>query len=144
MYLKLGTKIELDNKITNQIILQKIRLVLEGYRFDNIETINDSVHFRNNFWEFGFSGSYKSHISKGFLEIMIEDNKTKIFYKSYISIWGYLAVIVFIAIVGSYVNDFFLIGFLVLFFGLFLSYLTVKKGNLALMNKVKVKIEHNE
>ena len=144
MYLKLGTKIELDNKITNQIILQKIRLVLEGYRFDNIETINDSVHFRNNFWEFGFSGSYKSHISKGFLEIMIEDNKTKIFYKSYISIWGYLAVISFIAIVGSYVNDFFIIGFLVLFFGLFLSYLTVKKGNLALMNKVKVKIEHNE
>ncbi|MBN2348030.1 MAG: hypothetical protein JXJ22_04285 [Bacteroidales bacterium] len=144
MYLRLKTKIELDNRIENQIILQEIRSVLEDCRFDNIETINDSVLFRNNFWEFGSSASYKAHISKGFLQIITEDYKTKILYKSFIPLWGYLAVIGFIIIVGFRINDFFIIGFLVLFFGVFMSYLTVKNGNLALMNKLKDKMKHNK
>lgn len=151
MYLKLRTQIELENKIVKQIILQKIRLILEEYRFDNVETINDSVYFNNNFFGSGSSLSYKTHVSKGSFGIMLKDNKTIILYKSYISLWGYTAILAFIIIIiniiiiitGFHVKDIFFTGSVILFFGLFMSYLTVKEGNLVLMNKLKEKIERN-
>jgi hypothetical protein len=144
MYYKFITKIELKEESETQLVNQSIRQVLKEFRVDNIETLDNIVRFRNS----NISGKFRSNInymtiiSKGILTVINEDNKTKIIYESYAPFLGYLIFFLIFIVVGILVDlEIFFVFSFILFLAIFFSYLTIKNGSLALLKKVKERLE---
>jgi hypothetical protein len=143
MYYKHTTEIEFEEKIDTHIVNRSIRHILKGFHTDNIETFDNVVRFRNS----SFSGKCRSNIaymtivSKGTFNVINNNNKTKIKYETYSSFWGYILIFILICIAGLKDIDILIMGGLILSFALLMTYLTISKGGVGLLNRVKERIE---
>jgi hypothetical protein len=125
---------------------RSIRKALKEYKTDEFETKDNSVSFKNS----GISGKSRSNIAymtivdNGTFTVRHENNKTYILYESYSSYWLYVIIFLFLCFAGYQSLAFFIGGGLIFGFGVLMTYLTIRNGGLALLNKVKEQIENKK
>jgi len=146
MHYKYKTEIVLKGKIEIVMVNRSIRSVLKEYKTDKFETIDNKVKFKNyNFKKRGrLNIEYMSLVDRGTLTVNIEENKTKILLEAYSSLWGYFIFFAFFLITSLAEKDLSPVFMFLIFISivLYIDYLIISKGSIAMLSKIKDKIEN--
>jgi hypothetical protein len=146
MHYKYKTEIVLEGKIEIVMVNRSIRSVLKEYKTDKFATIDNKVKFKNyNFKKRGrLNIEYMSLVDNGTLTVNIEEDKTKIFLEAYSSLWGCFIFFAFFCVTSFAYKDFSAVFMFLIFISIvfYINYLIISKGSIAMLSKVKEKIEN--
>ena len=96
-----------ETQYKNEQIIEKIISKLNEHGVDKIETKNNIISFKNNFWKIGSNIKYVTKVNKGYFEVINTGNNVKIKYTCYVSILGDILFLTLTGVLGIFVHGFF-------------------------------------